>query len=104
MVISASAPSAAAFADAVASAEGWAPTKSDTAFCERSNTRSLKPAPARRAAIGRPIMPRPMKAMVAGGLSGVMAFPAEVVFIERQRAAGNGVRRRVRKKRAPMRS
>jgi hypothetical protein len=75
MVISASAPSAAAFADAVASAEGCAPTKSDTAFCETSNTLSVKPAPARREAIGRPIMPRPMKARVAGGLSGVMAFP-----------------------------
>ena len=75
MVISASAPCAAALAEAVASAVGWAPTKSDTAFCERSNTRSLKPASASREAIGRPIMPRPMKAMVAGGVSAVMAGP-----------------------------
>ena len=41
MVISASAPSAAALGDAVASADGWAPMKSDTAFCEMSNRRSL---------------------------------------------------------------
>jgi hypothetical protein len=75
MVINASAPWAAALADAVAKAEGWAPTKSDTAFCETSNRRSLKPAPTRRAVIGRPIMPRPMKAMVAGGASAVMRVP-----------------------------
>ena len=37
-----------------------------------SNRRSVKPASARRAAIGRPIMPSPMKAMVAGGESVVM--------------------------------
>ena len=67
MVITASAPCAAALGEAVASAEGWAPMKSDTAFCERSYRRSLKPASASRAAIGRPIMPSPMKAMVAGG-------------------------------------
>ena len=64
-----------AFADAVASADGCAPTKSETAFCETSNTRSLKPASTRRVAIGRPIMPRPMKAMVAGGVSVVMDLP-----------------------------
>ena len=72
MVMRAAAPLAAALADAVASAAGWAPTKSETAFCERSKTCSLKPASTRRLAIGRPIMPRPMKAMVAGGASVVM--------------------------------
>ena len=72
MVIRAAAPWAAAFAEAVARAEGWAPTKSETAFCETSNTRKVKPASTRRLAIGRPIMPRPMKAMVAGGASVVV--------------------------------